>query len=473
MPSLASRLQGGAAAAILRGRTPPPLNPFATIFVLVNAAAILLLPLRWAALPLLVGACYMSLGEGVEIGGLSFPVIRMLIAVGYLRILLSGTRVAGGWNRLDALMLAWAAWAVATSVFHENVAATAVNRLGLVYNACGIYFLLRVFCRSVEDVFGLCRITAILLIPLALEMGYEMLSGRNLFAFLGGVDELSAVRSGSIRAQGPFAHPILAGSVGATSLPLMFALWRRHRAAAMGGILACLLMVVASASSGPFLSAVLAIAALGMWRWRSLVRPLIWWFFGVYLLLEAVMNAPAYFLLARLGVMGGSTSWHRAELIDAAIRHFPEWWLGGTDYTRHWMAYGVGWSPNHIDITNYYIMMGVYGGIGLVLLFIAVLLRAFSMVGRNLRQAGDAHDETAAPFLVWALGVALFAHAATFMSVSYFDQSVLFLYLVLAAICAASQRSAVAVKLPVARDEPGWKKLLREGRLRPGWPSNS
>lgn len=445
------------------------MNLFATLFVVVNAAAILLLPLRWAALPLLVGACYMSLGEGIEVGVLNFPVIRMLIAVGVVRVLLSGAGVAGGFNKLDGLMLAWAAWAVASSVFHADVVASLVNRLGLVYNACGVYFLLRVFVRSLEDVLGLCRITALLLVPLSLEMGYEMLTGRNLFAFLGGVDALSAVRQGSIRAQGPFAHPILAGSVGAASLPLMFALWQRHRLTAIGGVLACLLMVVASASSGPFLSAGLAVAAAAMWRWRAMVKPLLWSTVGLYVLLELVMSAPAYYLLARLGVAGGSTSWHRAELIHAAIRHLPEWWLGGTDYTRHWMAYGVGWSPDHVDVTNYYIMMGVYGGVVLMALFVAVLLQAFARVGRALGPIGAAGGPRA-PFLVWALGASLFAHAATFMSVAYFDQSVLFLYLILAAICAVSQSDAVRADTVTEVEEPGWKKLLGEGRLRPSWP---
>lgn len=437
------------------------MNELATVFVIGNAAAILLLPLRWAPLPLLVGACYMTLGQGVELGSLSFPVIRILIAVGVLRILVSGRGLAGGVMALDALMLAWAAWALASSVFHDDVSATLVHRAGLVYNACGVYFLLRVFCRSAEDVFNLCRITAILLIPLAMEMLFERSTGRNLFAVFGGVDELSAVRNGSIRAQGPFAHPILAGSVGAASLPLMLALWRRHRLTSIAGVAACLTMVFASASSGPILGALLALAALAMWRWRGLVKSLRWLAVLGYLALELAMNAPAYYLLARLDVTGNSTSWHRAELINAAVEHLSEWWLGGTDYTRHWIQYGIGWSENHIDVTNYYVMMGIYGGLALLLLFIAVLLGGFSLVGRHLRRLDDADAAPRTAFLMWSLGATLFAHAANFMSVSYFDQSVLFLYLALAAICAVHQDARQPEQTSAAPDEPGWKTALQ------------
>jgi hypothetical protein len=37
-------------------------------------------------------------------------------------------------------------------------------------------------------------------------------------------------------------------------------------------------------------------------------------------------------------------------------------------------------------------------------------------------------------YFAWALGAALFAHAVTFISVSYFDQNVIIFYLLLASI---------------------------------------
>ena len=98
------------------------------------------------------------------------------------------------------------------------------------------------------------------------------------------------------------------------------------------------------------------------------------------------MKAPAYYLLARIDLTGSSTSWHRAALIDMALGHLSEWWAFGTDHTRHWMPYGVPWSDNHSDITNYYISMGVNGGLPLMLLFIAILAKAF-YAGRWLREA--------------------------------------------------------------------------------------
>jgi hypothetical protein len=56
--------------------------------------------------------------------------------------------------------------------------------------------------------------------------------------------------------------------------------------------------------------------------------------------------------------------------------------------------------------------------------------------------------------MIWTLGAILFGHAATWMSVSYFDQTVVFLYLILAAIGAVSAlpfQAAEVVAEPAGR----------------------
>ncbi len=413
------------------------MNSIGTVFFIINGGALLILPRQWAALPFLVGACYMTLGQGVTLGLFHLYFIRILIAIGLVRVIVRGERLAGRITSLDWLMVIWAAWALISSFFHKDISGVLVNRLGLIYNACGIYFLLRVFCQSLSDVARLCRITAFLLIPLSIEMLSEQMTGHNLFSSLGGVSELSEVRNGRIRAQGPFAHSILAGTAGAVSLPLMISLWKQHRRTAIAGIVACCLIIVTSASSGPIMSTLFGIGALFMWYWRDRMRLIRWLAVLAYIGLDLVMEAPAYYLVARIDLTGSSTSWHRAYLIETTLKHLSEWWFAGTDYTRHWMAYGVGWSPDHIDITNHYLYMGVLGGLPLMLLFIAILAKAFSLVGQTLREANN-NLSSASRLMIWVLGASLFSHATTFLSISYFDQSFVFLYLTLAAIGSAS-----------------------------------
>jgi len=202
----------------------------------------------------------------------------------------------------------------------------------------------------------------------------------------------------------------------------------------MIGIMACVTLVFCSASSGPIMSAMAGIFALLMYRYRHRARFLQCLAVLGYIALDLIMKDPAYFLVARIDLAGGSTSWYRARLIQSAIEHLPEWWLVGTDYTRDWMWVIVRWSPNHTDITSHYIQMGVWGGLPLLFLFIIVLAKGFSGVAKAQQAT---HLSPDSQFMLWAIGSSLFAHAATFFSVSYFDQSFVFLYLTLGSIGSA------------------------------------
>lgn len=406
------------------------MNTIAVWFLLASALALLSVPRKWAALPLLVGACYMTLGQGVELGPFRFTVIRILIFLGVLRTIFRREFPAGGLTRMDWLMLCWGAWALLSSAFHEKPGEILVNRLGLAYTVCGIFFLIRCFCQSEEDIVRIIRWTALILVPVASEMIFEQLTHRNLFSVFGGVEESPSIRDGRLRSQGPFFHAILAGTVGAVCAPLMIGIWRKHSIAAKAGLAACLVMVVTSASSGPIMSLLVSVFALVIFRWRHLTRQMRIAAIVGYILLEISMKAPAYYLVARVDLVGGSTGWHRAALIEASIKHFDEWWFSGTDYTRHWMPSGVSWSGDHTDITNYYLGLGVKGGLPLMLLFLLILWTGFRNVGNSLRwHAGSPVEHQ---FFIWSVGASLFAHAATAISIAYFDQSVVFIYLTLA-----------------------------------------
>jgi hypothetical protein len=435
------------------------MNWISIAFFFIDGLMLLIAPRRWAILPLIAGACYMTLGQGIDVGPLSFTVIRMLIAVGFCRVLIRRERIAWGIRGGDWLMIAWAAWAGASSIFHEPFSAALVFRLGLIYNACGIYFLSRILCTSIEDGVRTSRSIALLLIPVALTMVYEQVATYNLFSILGGVSEIPEVREGRLRASGPFAHSILAGTVGATCIPLMIGIWPYRRVAATLGVLACVAMVVSSASSGPVLSSVFGIAALCAWRWRASVRLLRWLAIIAYLALEVVMKAPAYYLLSRIDLVGGSTGWYRARLIESSVEHIQEWWLAGTDYTRHWMATGLAINSNQADITNHYISMGVLGGLPLMLLLILVFRRGFAGVGTVLRDGSVLSKRE--QFVAWTFGASLLAHAATCVSVSYFDQSVVFLYVNLAVLGSISAAS-VSSQVPEVN-----AAVLHESRVRP------
>uniref|UniRef100_A0A7V3N4U1 O-antigen ligase domain-containing protein n=1 Tax=candidate division CPR3 bacterium TaxID=2268181 RepID=A0A7V3N4U1_UNCC3 len=411
------------------------MNQVTVIFLILASFILLVAPRKWAALPFLMAACYITVGQVIKIGPFHFTAIRILVAVGMLRLLLRSERPSGGLNGLDWLVILWGIIAISVTPFHKDPEATLINHLGRAYDTLGIYFLMRSFFRTSEEAKDLIKIIAILLVPVALEMLYEQMVNRNLFSFFGGVGEVPAFREGHFRSQGPFRHSILAGTVGAVCFPLMIGIWRNKALIPKLGIGACLLMVVTSFSSGPWMSLIWGLIGLLVWRWRHRTREMLIVGIISYVLLDLVMKAPAYYLIARIDFTGGSTGWHRAYLIESSIKHINEWWLFGTDYTRHWMPTGVSWSPDHSDITNHYLMMGVIGGLSLMFFFITILWMGFRYVIKIIQSDSEkSYDEK---FFVWCMGSSLFAHTVTMIGVSYFDQSFLFLYLVLAIIASS------------------------------------
>lgn len=415
------------------------MTPFSIVFTTVAVAAIFLLPRRWASVPLLIGTCYMTRAQAIDIGPFTFPVIRMLILAGLVRVASRHERPAWGIGRVDVFMIGWGIWMVLSVLFHRNPWEQGVLRLAFVLDAWGVYALFRVFCRDLADMSRLAAVLGVVLAPIAALIAFEKVTGTNLFAVFGGVPAMAMVRNGTVRAQGPFAHAILAGNIGAVCLPLMFSAWPRFRLASITGALASVVMVVSSGSTGPLLGLIVAVTALGLWPIRQHMRVVRGLAIGSAVALTFMMHAPFYYIMARIDLTGSSAGWHRSRLIEAAIDHITEWWVVGTDYTRHWMPYGVPWSPDHVDITNHYLRMGVLGGLPLLLLFSAVLLCAFSYVGLVLRRRSGPRSEH---IVAWAYGSSLFVHAITCLSVSYFDQSIIFLYLTIAALGCAPWAAA-------------------------------
>lgn len=406
------------------------MNVFGIIFTLVAAGMMLSVPRRWAPLPMIVAAGYVHFSQQLEIGPLHFTEIRILIAIGLLRVLFRGEGIAGGLNTLDRMVLLWALWEVASIVFHKS--SVFVFRLGETYTILGSYFLFRVFINDLEDIRHLFKMVCYTLAPLAVTMFIEKRIGQNPLSLIEFGPAGVAVTNGHYRAQGAFAHPILAGTVGGVCLPMAIYLWRQNRKAALVGLAATGGIVYASGSSGPIMTAFSAMGAVALWRFRAHLKKLRWLAAAMILALNCVMNDPVYFLMARIDVTGGSTGYFRAQLIRSSLEHFEEWWLAGTDVTRHWMATGQLGNTDHTDITNYYIQMAVWGGLPLVLLFVGVLITGFITIGRVLRRYEQAPVDDR--LLLWTLGAILFSHATTFMSISYFDQTVVFLFLLLAAI---------------------------------------
>jgi hypothetical protein len=398
-----------------------------------------------AIIPILISACYQPLGQKIYLGGLDFSMIRILIIIGLIRVLKNGEISNLKINIIDKVFIYWAISTVVTyTLLYKNFGAF-TNRSGLMYDALGLYFLSRIFINDFNEIEKTFKVLSIIIAPLALEMAYERIMGRNLFYIFGGIHENVWFREGTFRANGSFSHPILIGTFAASAVPFFISIWfKNKKLVASIGLISSSVIVWACGSSGAFLSLLLAIIGLSLWRFREQMRSIRWIVGLGMLFLHLYMKDPIWHLAARFSGLLGGTGWHRAHLIDQFIKYFNEWWLIGTTYTVHWMGQPHPANPNMSDITNWYIGQAVNGGLVTMLLFIVVIIVCFFYLGEKIKEIGE--DQFNHKFILWVLGTSLFVHAISMLSVAYFDKIVVAWYLLLAMISTASFSSKESIK---------------------------
>jgi len=178
---------------------------------------------------------------------------------------------------------------VSDQLFHDEPSDALVYRLGLIYDTCGFYFLVRTFCQSMDDLVQLFRMVAVVLTPVALAMLYEKLTAYDVFSVLGGVNAVPTIREGTFERRGHLLMRFLRVlSVPYAADDLLAVAIQSHYGS--DRMRACLLMVYTSTSSGPVLSTLAAICALAMWRYRTKTKWAIWLMAFGYIALDFIMK---------------------------------------------------------------------------------------------------------------------------------------------------------------------------------------
>ncbi len=418
------------------GPTETVLHPVVLIAMLVAILLILLLPRKYVIVPLLIPTLLLPARNEILVAGVHVFVFRIILGFGWIRLILirlrSGmTLFAGGLNSVDGALSLWAVFhALAFMLLYMQPAAV-INQFGFLWDTFGCYFLLRFLIQGEEDIDRAIMCLTVLAVIVAIGMVNEQLTRQNVFGFLGGVPSVSEIREGRIRSQAVFQHPILAGTFGATLLPFFFWLWKSGKskfAAILGGI-SSTVMVVTSACSTPLFTYGAAILAVCLWPFRKQMRVVRWGIVVALVGLHLVMKAPVWFLISRIELVNGSSGYHRAMLVDHFIRNLGDWWLLGTNSYQNW-GYEM-W-----DTSNAYVQEGETGGLLALIFFITVISRCFGRIGtaRKSVEEGDSSKD----WFLWLLAATLFAHTVAFFGITYFDQTQVAWFALLAMISAAT-----------------------------------
>lgn len=425
-------------------------NPVVLGVVLLAGIVVYTGTRKRALVAFLAPAVLIPTDQVLVIGALHFPMLRVLILFGLARIIREkmGSKsgiFTGGVNGIDKAILVLGIFAAVNGVLLFPESGTFVFEVGNLLTAFGSYFLLRHVIRDWDDVKVALRVLAYSAVAVAILMIVEQVTGKNpYYAALGGANASTwgsvAVREGKLRATGCFGQPILAGTFGGIVMPLFVGWWRserKDRVLSMLGILSATSIAFTANSSTALFAFIGGIVGLLFWPMRNRMRIVRWGAALTVIGLHLVMKAPVWHLISRVSLTQGSDSEHRYQLVNQCILHFSDWWMIGTKSYASW-----GWDL--WDLGNQYVAIADQSGLIPLLAFLAIFVFGFKYLGiARIRFQGDRRRQ----FFIWSFGASLMANVVGFFGISYFDQTIVVWYGILALI------GAIYLQRPVQREQ--------------------
>jgi hypothetical protein len=441
------------------------MTPLGFVLTLGLALLVLCSSRRMAAVSIIAAVCYLTEGQPLTLAGFHFTAIRFVLLAALIRVIARGELRELRLNTLDRSLIIYACAILIIATLRLGSVEGLVYQVGILYNVLLSYFVFRCLLRDEEDYREILAKFVVVIIPFALLMAFQSAAGHNLFYVFGGVLESSWIRDGHIRSQCSFRCPITAGAFGATFAMLFasgaFAGVRRRLA--LVGLAASLLILICAGSSGPILGLILGFLALASWPLRRQTGKICWGIVAVLVGLQISMKVPVWFLLGRVSDLVGGGGYHRAYVIDQFVNRFGAWWLTGLSDTSDWFPYQL--ADGQSDITNKFVADGLNAGLIGVILSVILVSRCFRRLGAGMKTMP--RDEPANAKLLWGLGSTLVGSIGILFSVTYFDQSYVLWYFLLACIAGVEIRKK---RRPAIGTMPKWsdrrqEEVVAAGRL--------
>lgn len=432
------------------GLTETSLSPYALVATIISVILILVLPRKYAVLPLLFISFLVPLNQVLVLGGLHFFVSRIVVLAGLFRLIpgrpKSGLEaLVSHYNAIDSAFT-WCIifQAVAAIILFGDMPAL-INQSGFVFDSLGTYYLLRYFLLDQDDIYRTLKFLATVTVVLAVCMVIEQVSVVNVFGYVSATPLIPAIREGKIRSQASFMHPLTAGCFAATLLPLFLLLWKNGKARFMAlfGVIGSTVMTFTANSSTPLLAYAAGLLAVALWPIRRKMRAVRWGIVVGLVGLSLIMKAPVWFIMSHIDLTGGSSGYHRALVVDQFIRHFSDWWLIGVKDTGSW-----GWDL--WDVQNTFVNVGETGGLAALTFLILMLSRCYARIG-DARKAVEGEPQQ--QWCLWFLGAALFSNIVAFFGVDYFDQSKTAWFMLVAMLSTVTVPVLAEAKVPVEAEK--------------------
>ncbi|MGB3209084.1 MAG: hypothetical protein WBB19_00115 [Desulforhopalus sp.] len=390
--------------------------------------------------PIIIAMCFLPADKSVQLFGLDFQAVRIMSLLAFCRIDFSTKHINLKDNPIDILFLSYNfVGALIYIVQSSNHLGAFVYKSGTLIDSIILYIVFRYTIQRKEQLFLIVKAISICVIILLPFIIFEYFSATNLFSILG--RSAVAFRDGEVRAAGTFSHSILLGSFAVSILPVIWANYRISKSLFHAfATLCCLFFIFACSSSGPIVVLAGVIFFLSFFNLKQYSSSLSWCVLVLAVIIHIIREAPLWhFIFVRISIKDSSTGYHRYMLTEAAIKEFWNWWLlGYGDLAPQWHLKYWPWTHAHFtDITNHYILEGIRGGFFTMLIFVILCYLVIKTLGTFSITQTDRNEQ----WLWWGFTVMMISHCITFLSVAYFGQITMLLYLTIAVAAYAHDES--------------------------------
>ena len=242
------------------------IHPVTIVVLIIVTFLIILLPREKVILPFFFTILIIPMNQRIALASLDFYLPRILVIIGWIRLILRSEFYPKKMNIVDKTMIAFVLSVSISYILLWKNRDAIIFRLGYIIDTIGTYVLLRSLIRNWEDIDRIIDSFIIISILLAVLMLIEQLFHRNLLSLFGGVPYFTTLRGGKFRSQASFGHPIIAGTFGATVLCLFYYRLRKESKHffAISGVISATIITITSSSSGPILTLMASVFALSL-----------------------------------------------------------------------------------------------------------------------------------------------------------------------------------------------------------------
>ena len=378
--------------------------------------------------PIIIAMCFLPADKSIKIGSLDFQALRIIALVSLLKILSSPPQNKLIYNTIDKLFISYNLFGSIIYIISSTYTFNAfLYKGGVFIDSILLYIVFKHCIQSKETMLLICKTFSLCIIVLLPFAFFEFFTATNLFAFLG--RSSIAFRDGEVRVACTFSHSILFGSFAAALFPVLWAYYMIKKSfLKLIPLIGCIFIIYACSSSGPIIACAAGVCFLSFFKWKQQSNLLSKLIFLISIFIHFAREKPIWhFIYVRISIKGSSTGWHRYILTEAAVDEFWSWWLlGFGDRDPGWhLKYWPRTHAKFTDITNHYILEGVRGGFFTMIIFVTLCYKTIKTLGTISILEETKEDQ----WLWWGFTVMMIVHCVTFLSVAYFGQITMLLYL--------------------------------------------